>query len=281
LGKVIGIEGLSFTYQGSERAILRDITLEVEEGEFIVICGATGCGKSTLLKCMNGLVPHMYPGTYAGRVLVDGHLVSKTPIRELARKVGFVFQNPENQLFMFSVEREVAFALENLGYPREEIIERTRFALEKLSITHLAKMPPYELSDGQKQRVALASALALRPRILILDEPTSLLDPYTASEMVLTVDGLRRDLHMTVVLVEHRLELVAPLASRLVIMGDGRIEAVGPPEEILGRGDLGLRGVGLPPAVQLQRMLQESGVKMERFHLSPRRLAAEINRLLS
>jgi energy-coupling factor transporter ATP-binding protein EcfA2 len=280
LGRIISIEGLTFTYQGSERPVLRDVSLEVGEGEFLVICGATGCGKSTLLRCINGLIPHMYPGAYAGRVFVDGQLVSETPIRELARKVGFVFQNPENQLFMFSVEREVAFALENLGYPREEIVERTRFALERLSISHLARIPPFELSDGQKQRVALASALALRPRILILDEPTSLLDPYTASEMLLTVDGLRRELQMTVVLVEHRLELVAPLATRLVVMADGRVEAVGRPEEILGVGDLGPRGVGIPPVVQLQRMLQESGVKMGRLHLSPHRLAAEINRLL-
>ena len=169
-----------------------DFDLAVPEGEVVVLAGPSGCGKSTLLRAVNGLIPHMYSGEYSGKVRVGGLNVKDSEMRDLAQKVGFLFQNPENQIFMFTVERDIAFGLENLGVPRSEMRSRVDEAMGLLDIGELALRAPHELSDGQKQRVALAGVLAMRPRLVILDEPTSLLDPKTAAELVALVARLRK-----------------------------------------------------------------------------------------
>ena len=210
---LVRVDNLSYRYLDSEKWVLEGVSLEINEGEVVVLAGQSGCGKSTLLRCMNGLIPHMYPGEYRGSITMDGEQVDKTPMRTLAQKVGLLFQNPENQIFMFSVERDIAFGLENLGVSRAEMRRKVDEVMNLLGITPLALRAPHELSDGQKQRVALAGVLAMRPRLIILDEPTSLLDPQTASELVALIHTLNKEAGLTFVVVEHRLELLAGLVG--------------------------------------------------------------------
>lgn len=246
-------------------------------GETILIAGPSGCGKSTLLRSIIGLIPHMYPGDRSGKVTVDGLDVSSVPISELAKRVGFVFQNPENQIFMFSVERDVAFGLENLAYPRAEMATRVDWALKMLKIENLASRAPHELSDGQKQRVAIAGVLAMKPKILILDEPTSLLDPRTASELVNLVRELGQKLAMTVLIVEHRLDLAANIASRVLLMEEGRIALDGQPREVLSQPQASLMGVGVPTATRVSNLLVRSGIRFSRPALTMRELVEELS----
>jgi energy-coupling factor transporter ATP-binding protein EcfA2 len=201
---LVRVENLSFRYLDSEEWTLQGVDLEISQGEIVILAGQSGCGKSTLLRCMNGLIPHMYHGDYQGKITIDGeHQVDATPMGVLAQKVGLLFQNPENQIFMFSVERDIAFGLENLALPRDEMRRRVDESMRMLGILPLALRAPHELSDGQKQRVALAGVIAMRPKLIILDEPTSLLDPQTASELVSLVRTLNRDLGITFVIVVH------------------------------------------------------------------------------
>jgi energy-coupling factor transporter ATP-binding protein EcfA2 len=156
MGRILEIAGLNFRYPDAPRKAVQDFDLAVDEGEVVVLAGPSGCGKSTLLRAVNGLIPHMYSGEYSGEVKVTGKVVRESAMRDLAQAVGFLFQNPENQIFMFTVERDVAFGLENLGVPREEMRRRVDEAISLLGIGDLAQRAPHELSDGQKQRVALA-----------------------------------------------------------------------------------------------------------------------------
>jgi len=231
----------------------------MKRGEIAVLAGASGSGKTTLLRSINGLIPHIYPGEYTGRVVVDGLVAQETPTYELAKKIGFLFQNPENQIFMFTVERDVAFGLENLGVPRPEIVRRVDESLKLLGIEGLRNRSPSELSDGQKQRVAIAGALAMGPELLVLDEPTSLLDPRTADGVVALVERLNSELGLSVLLVEHRLELVAPIADQLVILSGGKVWKSGPPAEVLSSEGLHEVGLSPPTVVEVQRRLREAG----------------------
>lgn len=254
---IIEIRGLSFTYAGHGEPALREIDLSVDEGEFVVIMGPTGCGKSSLLRCINGLIPWMYPGRYEGEVRVLGMNPAEVPTSVVSRSVGMVFQNPDNQLFSLSVEADVAFPLENIGLPREEIVARVRSALRSVGIEPLAKRSPFELSGGQKQRVALASVLALEPRVLLLDEPTSSLDPYAARSLIELLARLRSERGMTVLLVEHRVELLAPHATRLLVMDEGRIVEDGPPRDVFSRIGEGREWLPIPKIVSISRRLSK------------------------
>lgn len=276
MGPTIEFKDYSFSYAGASRPTLSDINMKIERGEIVILAGPTGCGKSTLLRSVNGLIPHMYPGRRHGSVFIEGTDVTSTTMSEIAKKVGFVFQNPENQIFMFSVERDVAFALENLAMPREEIRERVNWALELLGISQLAKRAPHELSDGQKQRVAIAGVLAMKPSILILDEPTSLLDPKTASELVHSVKELHDTLNITILVVEHRLDLLANIATRVLIMDAGKIVLDGPPRRVLSEREADLVGIGIPVMIRLYNLLRESGVRIAQPTLSPEELASNL-----
>ena len=188
MNEVLRFKNYSFTYDNVNYPALHDINFKINHGDFVMITGHSGCGKSTLLRSINGLIPHVYPGSYTGSVEVNGVDVSSTSMNVLSTQVGYLFQNPENQILMFSVERDIAFGLENLGLSRKEIREKVDWAMDVTGITNLAKMAPHELSDGQKQRVALAGILSMDPQLLLLDEPTSLLDPKTALEIIQTVN---------------------------------------------------------------------------------------------
>jgi energy-coupling factor transporter ATP-binding protein EcfA2 len=275
---LLEVRGLSFRYPEAPRMAVNSFDLEVEAGKVVVLAGPSGCGKSTLLRAMNGLIPHMYTGEYSGEVWVDGSSVKETPMRELAQKVGFLFQNPENQIFMFTVERDVAFGLENLGVPRPEMKKRVDEAIGLLGIEELAQRAPHELSDGQKQRVALAGVLAMRPSLIILDEPTSLLDPKTAMELVGLVAKLRQDVGTTFVVVEHRLDLLVKVADRLVVMNDGKKVLDGTPRDVLFGEEAEGYGISVPAITRVQKMLAKEGVVESQRLLTSAELAEAVGR---
>jgi energy-coupling factor transporter ATP-binding protein EcfA2 len=277
MAPLLEIEGFGFRYTDSPGWAVRDFALSAGEGEVIVLAGPSGCGKSTLLRAINGLIPHMYTGEYSGSVRVAGKEVAATQMKDLAQTVGFLFQNPENQIFMFSVERDVAFGLENLGVGREEMRKRVDEAMRLLGVTDLARRAPHELSDGQKQRVALAGVLAMRPRLVILDEPTSLLDPMTASELVSTVESIRRETSATFLIVEHRLDLIVHIADRLVVMSEGRKVMDGTPADVLSDPDAEGYGVAVPAMTRLENALVREGLGLRGNLLTPRELANEVN----
>jgi energy-coupling factor transporter ATP-binding protein EcfA2 len=278
MSTLLEIEGLTFRYPDSSRAAVVDFNIAVGEGEVVVLAGPSGCGKSTLLRAVNGLIPHMYGGEYSGDVRVGGASVKSSTMTELAQRVGFLFQNPENQIFMFTVERDVAFGLENLGVPRAEMRARVDEAMSLLGIGDLALRAPHELSDGQKQRVALAGVLAMRPRLVILDEPTSLLDPKTAAELVGLVAKLRHDLGTTFLVVEHRLDLLVKVADRLVVMNEGKKVLEGEPKEVLFGEEAERYGVSVPAITKVQKLLASDGLVREDELLSAQELAAEVRR---
>ncbi len=259
MDNILEIDKLSFRYPDAPRKAVVDFDMAIGEGEVVVLAGPSGCGKSTLLRAINGLIPHMYTGEYSGEVRVAGSSVKGSSMRELAQTVGFLFQNPENQIFMFTVERDVAFGLENLGVPRPEMRSRVDEAMGLLGIEALSQRAPHELSDGQKQRVALAGVLAMRPKLIILDEPTSLLDPRTAMELVELVGKLRKELGTTFVVVEHRLDLLVRVADRIVVMNEGAKVLDGSPREVLFGDEAGGYGVAVPVVTRVQKMLAKDG----------------------
>jgi len=265
---IIETKNLTYTYPTGTKPAFEDVTLEIDKGEFIVLTGPSGCGKTTLCRCFNGLIPHFYSGKLEGEIYVSNLKVIEHPIHELARHVGMVFQNPENQLFALSVEKDVAFGLENLGISREEMRERVDWALKMTGIYELKDRAPYELSGGQQQRVAIASVLAMQPEIIVLDEPTSFLDPVGAKNIFEVVNELNKDLGITIILVEHRLDLTSKYASRVMIMDKGRIILDGLPKEVLNSEEARLIGVGIPKVTRLYQILRNKGVPLNQIPLS-------------
>src|SRR5207244_13523161 len=217
MGEILRVQNLSFRYPEATKFAVRDFELTIKSGEIVILAGPSGCGKSTLLRAVNGLIPHMYTGEYLGSVSVGDHRVSEARMSELAQTVGLLFQNPENQIFMFSVERDIAFGLENLAVPPDEIRTRVDEAMRQLGISDLAQRAPHELSDGQKQRVALAGVIVMRPRLIILDEPTSLLDAKTAVELVGLVRRWMEESGYSLLRVRNRSDILVMCEDRLVL----------------------------------------------------------------
>lgn len=249
---IIEVENLSFRYSGGSEYALKNVNLSISRGEFVVVAGKSGCGKSTLLRCLNGLIPHFYEGEFSGSVRVNGMNTLETPPHVLAQTVGMVFQNPDNQLFALTVEADIAFPLENLGLPREVIIERVDWALKLLNIADLRGRSPFELSGGQKQKVAIASVIAMKPKILLLDEPTSSLDPLSAKNLIDSILELNRGERLTIMISEHRLELLLPYADRLIVMDRGKIIYDGDPRTIL-KNDLLPYGISIPKTSEVAK----------------------------
>jgi energy-coupling factor transporter ATPase len=258
---VIETRNLTYTYPGGTNPSIRDVSIKIEKGEFTLITGPSGCGKTTLCRCFNGLIPHFYQGETKGEIIVEGLNVAESAIHELAKHVGLVFQNPENQLFALSVEKDVAFGLENLGVPREEMRKRVDWALQLAGIYDLRERAPHELSGGQQQRVAIASVLAMQPEVIVLDEPTSFLDPLGAKKIFEVIHDLNKNLGLTIILVEHRLDLTAKYASHIIIMDEGKVVLDGEPHKILSSEETRLIGVGIPKATHLYHILQKDGAK--------------------
>jgi len=258
---VVSIEDLSYQYPRSPRLALRDLNLTVHKGEFLGIIGATGAGKTTLCLALNGIVPQFYGGRFFGHVTVCGLDTLENPIHLLAQHVAVVFQDPETQLIANSVEDEVAFALENLCVPRDEILRRIPSALEAVRLDGMEKRHPSELSGGEKQRLAIAAALALRPRVLVLDEPTSQLDPLGSQQVFATIRELNTTLGITVILASHASEEMAESADRIALLANGQLIDVDLPDRIFARVDLLRQCAIRPPQVtSFYAQLQERGL---------------------
>ncbi len=280
--EVIVARGLGFKYAGSTSSAIESVELSIRGGEFILLTGPSGCGKTTLCRCLNGLIPNFYQGETMGELLVDGVSASSQLTSELSRKVGYVFQNPENQLFALTVEKDIAFGPENLGLPRDVIRERVDWAMDTTGTRELKDLAPYELSGGQQQRVALAGVLAMEPSVIVLDEPTSFLDPRTAEGIVRAVDGLRREHGIAIIVVEHRLDLVARYADRIVVMDRGRIVDDGGLVEVLDRDfeRLSALGIGVPKVSLLWALLRRDGLVSGPLPTHVEEAAEKVSRLL-
>lgn len=266
MSSILRISDLTFVYQNTKNPALRQINLNIREGEFVGITGPTGAGKSTLALCMNGVIPHFYQGDFYGSIIVDQKDTVDNDCTALAGSIGSVFQDPEAQIVATVVEDEIAFGLENLNLPRFEMEERITTALEMTGISHLRHHSTARLSGGQKQRVAIASAIALRPKILVLDEPTSELDPQGTTAIYETLKKFNLQYGITIIIIEQKIQSLAEYCSRLVVMDKGKIVAEGPCREVLSRQNLLQQlGVNCPPVTQLAYMLKQKGLYFGEF----------------
>lgn len=256
---IIEIKDFSYCYPTGEDYSLKNIDLSIEEGEFVAVIGANGSGKTTLCNAIRGFVPMFYKGNYHGQVLINGEDIMNSTMGELAIKIGYIFQNPFNQISYIkeTVFDEIAYGLENLGIDKEEIISRIEKIIAQLGIEALRDKNPFELSGGQQQRVALASILVMEPDILVIDEPTSQLDPL-GTEQVFDIINLIKESGKTVILVEHKTNLLARFADKVVVMDEGRIKMFGTAKEILVNPKIEKYGVVLPSYVRLGLKLKEA-----------------------
>ena len=246
---MIEITNLTYTYPQSDRPALQDVTWRAMAGDFVLLAGASGSGKSTLLRCLNGLVPHFSGGVVQGQISVNGLDVLAAGPRTMSHHVGFVQQNPEAQAVVEQVEAEIAFGLENQAVPPQAMRIQVEEVLELLELSALRERPLSTLSGGERQRVAIASALALRPPLLVLDEPTSQLDPQSAEEVLRALVRLNEDLGLTIVLAEHRLERILPYVDHILYLENGRVVVDGPTREVVDQMPQ------LPPVAALGRQL--------------------------
>ncbi|MFV0241898.1 MAG: ABC transporter ATP-binding protein [Lacrimispora sphenoides] len=270
---LIEVTNLKYRYPHTESLALDGIDFQVEKGQFIGIAGENKSGKSTLCQAFAGLVPTMFRGAYGGKLLIDGVEAAKTPIAELCQKVGLVFQNPFNQLSgaKDTVFEEIAFGLQNLGIPRDEIFKRVEENLKLLDIEEYRDRNPFDLSGGQTQRVAIASILAMEPKVIVLDEPTSQLDPQGSEEVFRVVDKLAKT-GITIIMVEQKMEKLASYCDKILLLHKGKQIAYDTPERIFSRDDLEELGVKPPVYTQVCRALGVSR-KEEEDRLYPVTLA--------
>jgi cobalt transport protein ATP-binding subunit len=272
---VVQISGLGYRYRGRRDAALRDVDLEVGEGEFVVIMGPSGAGKSTLCVSLNGLIPHFLRGRMDGEVLVRGRSTREGKVGEFAREVGLVFQDFEAQLFSTDVELEVAFGPENFQVEHGEMVRRVRDVLERVRLDGFEGRQPATLSGGQKQRLAIASVLAMEPRILCLDEPTTDLDPVGKLGVFEIAEELRSKADVTLIVVEHETEETLE-ADRIVVLKDGVVVRDQSAREVLR--DVGLlEEAGIMP-LQVARFFHEFDVSQEQLPLTPEEGIEEFRR---
>ncbi len=272
MSSIIQLKNCSFRYPDSTEPALRNIDLEIERGSFVAVLGHNGSGKSTLAKHMNAiLVPD------EGKVVIDGiDSSAEENVFEIRRRVGMVFQNPDNQIVANVVEDDVAFAPENLGVPSAEIRERVDAALKQVGMYEYRTHAPHLLSGGQKQRVAIAGVIAMQPKIIVLDEPTAMLDPQGREEVLSTVTKLCREKGMTVVLITHHMDECVG-ADKLVIMSNGYIKAVGTPAEIFSDVEMMAReGLAVPETTKLLYELNGLGFSLPLGELDEESCAAAI-----
>jgi energy-coupling factor transport system ATP-binding protein len=235
---ILSLKGVTYRYPGSRKRALKDINLEIKRGEFVGIVGRNGSGRSTLCYSFNSLIPNALGGEFEGEVRVRGVDPTKLSVPEVAQWVGLVFSNPEAQLTQLSVWDEIAFGPANLGWPKEEIQSIVQEMLKLVQLDGLQERDTHSLSGGQQQRLAIASVLAMRPEIIILDEATSNLDPQGVREVYSTALSLNKEHQTTIVFVDHAVDMLAEFASRIIVMDKGAIVADGTPEEVLGNIEL-------------------------------------------
>ncbi|MBQ2714932.1 MAG: energy-coupling factor transporter ATPase [Clostridia bacterium] len=261
----IVIENLSFTYMKKtpyEKKALKNLSLEIRDGEFLGIIGSTGSGKSTLIQHINGLLP-----CQEGKIVVSGIDLSckKPDYKAVRKKVGVVFQYPEYQLFDETVEKDVGFGPKNMGLKEDEIKERVRESLQLvgLNVDEIGQKSPFDLSGGQKRRVAIAGVIAMRPEILVLDEPTAGLDPQGKKEILDLVKNLQKTCSPTVIMISHNMDEISDMADRIALMHKGELLACLTPDELFSRKDLvDVAGLELPVAVSVIQKLRDRGVDL-------------------
>lgn len=257
---MIEINNVTFTYAEGKKPALNNVSLSISDSEFVLIAGPSGCGKSTLCRCINGLVPSFYGGRISGSVTVQNIDATHTPTKEMAKTVGMVFQDPENQLVATDVEREIAFGLENLGLSKTLMAKRIEEVLDTVGIDHLRHRQISTLSGGEKQKTAIAAVLVLHPEILVLDEPTSELDPKGAEDVIQLVKRLNEEFGLTVLLVEHRIDRVLQSVDRIIIMNNGMIAYDGNPKDWIHQVGKILPDIGVPPITRLSVALQKKNI---------------------
>ncbi|MEG6511096.1 energy-coupling factor ABC transporter ATP-binding protein [Desulforamulus ruminis] len=248
--------GYSYGYPGAGENALKNINLKIKKGAFVGLTGPTGAGKTTFIKSVNGIIPHFEGGTIRGDVQLQGLDTRTLNTAQIARMVGTVFDDPEAQIVCLDVEQELAFGLENLGVAPEEMEQRIHTALSQTGIAHLRTRSTRSLSGGQKQRLAIAAALALRPEVLVLDEPTSELDPMGSKEVFQVLKHLNLQHGITVLVAEQKIELLAAYCEELVLLKDGEMALSGKPREVFGRREMKHLGVGLPEVTELALRLK-------------------------
>lgn len=259
---VIEFKNVSFTYAGEgNQPALKNINLTIYEGEYVALLGLNGAGKTTLQLCINGVIPNMISGDFEGEVFIHGLDTYDTPVREMAKHVGMVFDNPEFQLSQMSVAEEIALGLENLGIPYAEMVSRIKESLAIVGLSGLENRSPFGLSGGQQQRLSIASALAMHPSILVMDEPTSNVDPIGKEEVFAVAADLNKKRSMTVIMAEHEVEVMAAYADRVILMHEGEILLNGTPEQVFSNVDkikeLGLR---TPQVTEYANRLEKAGI---------------------
>ena len=278
---ILEIKGLSHTYSPNTlfaKEALKDINLSIEKGDFVGVVGHTGSGKSTLVQCLNGLIIPT-----EGDVLVDGVSLKKTKnLKNIRKRVGMVFQYPEYQLFEESVVKDVAFGPKNLGLSDQEVEERVNEALDMVQLeTEVRNRSPFELSGGQKRRVAIAGILAMKPSVLILDEPTAGLDPHGRDEILKQIKDLYDQSDMTIIMVSHSMEEVATLAKRMLVMNHGKIAMDGTPRELFVQGDkLERLSLTTPQVTKVMEALKARGANVRTDAITLEEAYSEILRYL-
>ena len=272
--EILSMDNVSYSYDSEDevaRKAVDGVSFTVQEDEWIAIVGHNGSGKSTLAKLMIGL---LFPEE--GDVNVFIEKLTENNIWEIRSRMGFVFQNPDNQFVGSTVQDDVAFALENNGVPFEEMVTRVHDALAQVNMSDFLDQEPHHLSGGQKQRVAIAGALALHPKLLIMDEATSMLDPQGRNEVIHLVEELKRKTGLTVISITHDLE-EALLADRIIVMNKGQVLTVGTPEQIFARGnELEEIGLDLPFALRVSSLLRENGLDIVGEHMTEEELVNEL-----
>ena len=270
------MEDVSYRYEPDARPAVSHVTLEVERGSFVAVLGHNGSGKSTLAKLMNAL---FLPTE--GRVLVCGmDTLTEEKVWNIRRHAGMVFQNPDNQIVANVVREDVAFGLENLGVPQDEMVRRVEAALSAVRMSEFAETAPHMLSGGQKQRVAIAGALAMEPELIIMDEATAMLDPSGRAEVLATVRKLNREKGMTVVWITHVMEEAA-VADRLVVMNDGSVAMEGTPRQVFSRvEEIKALGLDVPPMAELAQTLRDKGLPLPEGILTVSDMVKELKDVL-
>ena len=268
---VVSLKNVSFQYENQSNYALQNVSFDIYEGEWLAIVGHNGSGKSTTAKLLNGL---QFP--QAGEITVCGIQLNEESIWEIRKKLGMVFQNPDNQFVGTTVQDDVAFGLENHGVPRDDMIFRVEDSLKKVKMDHFLNQEPHHLSGGQKQRVAIAGVLALRPSIIILDEATSMLDPKGRGEVLETVRALKDEESLTVISITHDLEEAAK-ADRIIVMNQGEVYREGTPEDIFSLDDeLVHLGLDIPFSIKMSNAFRQKGISISKHYLSEEELVNEL-----
>ncbi|HWO78624.1 MAG TPA: energy-coupling factor ABC transporter ATP-binding protein [Bacillus sp. (in: firmicutes)] len=274
--ELVTVQNLFFQYNSQSAYALKNISLQVFEGEWLALVGHNGSGKSTFAKLLMGLQVFK-----EGQIIIDGLPLSEDTVWDIRKRIGMVFQNPDNQFVGATVEDDVAFTLENNGFPRDEMKQRVLYALRQVNMDEFLKVEPHHLSGGQKQRVAIAGVLALQPKLMILDEATSMLDPRGREEVLETVRQLKEKQDITVISITHDLEEAAK-ADRVIVLNQGEIYREGTPNEIFQlHEELVELGLDIPFSVKMRKALKEQGLPISQGSLSAGELVNELWTLFS